>query len=193
MFTIFTSKDEVMDDIPEIYSEWIDIAKKLSDIEEDKAEFYYSYGFFHEKVEDKTLYYKGLFNLYSNMKFDERLEFEMKKVRVDLSLKYKNLFISNRLPKGTIPKIVKDIVTEITKVKMLVEFDYLKNEDIKASIPSINTDIVSFEIIKDAMNNDYSKSQNFDIDSILEKISKNGIDSLSEEEKNFLDQKSKDI
>ena len=41
------------------------------------------------------------------------------------------------------------------------------------------------------VNKDYV--DNLDIDSILDKISNEGLDSLSEEEKDFLDKKSKDV
>jgi len=78
-------------------------------------------------------------------------------------------------------------------VKMLVEYEYNQNEEVKSSIPDVDTNIVSFEIIREAVNNDYSKSQNFDIDSILDKISQKGMDSLSDEEKDFLDKKSKGL
>jgi hypothetical protein len=108
-------------------------------------------------------------------------------------MKSGHLFLSNRLDKGIVPKIINDIVTEITKVKMLVEYEYNQNEEVKSSIPDVDTNIVSFEIIREAVNNDYSKSQNFDIDSILDKISQKGMDSLSDEEKDFLDKKSKGL
>jgi hypothetical protein len=194
MFSILAEKDEVLSDIPNIYSEWLDMAKKLkNDLDESKFEFFYSYGFFHPKVEDKDKYYTELYEKYSVMLFEERLQHELSKVRVDFTMKNGHLVISNRLEKGTIPDIVKSIVTEITKVKMLLEYEYNGNEEVKESIPEVDTNIVSFEIIKDAVDNEYSKSKNFDIDYILDKISNNGLDSLSDEEKEFLDKKSKDL
>ena len=97
------------------------------------------------------------------------------------------------LEKGSIPQVIRKIVNELTKVKMTVEAEYHENYDVKNSIPEIDTDVVSFEIIRDVVKSDYSESQNFDVDGILDKISKNGMDSLSDEEREFLDKKSKDL
>lgn len=195
MFTIYATKEEVLSDLPNIQSEWIDMIKNnmKPDLDESKLDFYYTYGYFHPKVENKEEYYNELFDKCSKMLYDERLEFELSKVRVNLTIKRGQFFLSDRLPKGTIPLLVREIVTEITKVKMLVESEYIDNKEVVDSIPEVDTSIVSFEIIRDVVNSDYSKSQKFNIDSILDKISKNGMDSLSDEEKDFLDKKSKDI
>jgi hypothetical protein len=194
MFTILTTKEEVIIDIPSIYNDWYKVITQVKpDLDESKLDIYYTYGFFHPKVENKEDYYNQMFEKCSVMLFDERVQYELSKVRVNLTMKSGHLFLSNRLPKGTIPKIINDIVTEITKVKMLVEYEYNQNEEVKSSIPDVDTNIVSFEIIREAVNNDYSKSQNFDIDSILDKISQKGMDSLSDEEKDFLDKKSKGL
>ncbi len=194
MFTIFITTEEVMEEFPSIYDKWISIGKEIKpEFNESEVEFYYNYGFFHPKVENKEDYYNEMYEKCATMMFDERLKFELNKVRVELMMKDGHLVISNRLPKKTIPKIVEDIVTEITKVKMLVEYEYNEDEDIKSSIPEVDSSIVSFEIIRDVVNNDYSKSQNFDIDNILDKISKEGMESLSDEEREFLDKKSKDL
>lgn len=194
MFTILTNKEEFLADIPSIYSNWLETVNNFKpDLDHDKIELFYSYGFFHPKVENKEEYYEEMYQKCSKMEFDERLQHEISKVRVNLAIKCGNFLLSDRLPKGTIPKIVLDIVTEITKVKMLVEYEYHQDDNIKNTIPDVDSSIVSFEIIRDVVNSDYSKSQNFDIDNILDKISKQGMDSLSEEEKDFLDKKSKGL
>ena len=191
MFTISATKEEVLEELPFI-NDWINSAKTIkSNLEESELEFYYSYGFFYLKTDNKEEYYTNMLEKCSQMFFDERLQFELSKVRVNLLIKSGHFFISNRLEKGVIPKIIKDIITEITKVKMLVEYEFNQNESIKSSIPEVNSDIVSFEIIRDVVNKDYV--DNLDIDSILDKISNEGLDSLSEEEKDFLDKKSKDV
>lgn len=194
MFTIYVEKEEVLNDYPEVVSKWIQSAKDLNDsFDETKLEFYYSYGFFLPKVENKQDMYEDMFEKCSKMLFDKRFEFELSKVRINLAMKMGQFFISNRMQKGSVPKLVNDIVREITKVKMLVEAEYHENYEVKNSIPELDSSVVSFEIIKDIVNSDYSESQNFDIDSILDKISQKGMDSLSDEEKEFLNKKSKDI
>ena len=128
----------------------------------------------------------------ANMKFEDRLSFEMSKVRVNLTIKSGNFMLSDRLPKGRVPELIANIVSEITKVKMIIESEYHENKDVINSIPDLNRDIVSFEMIKDFVKDDMSVHQ-FDLDSILDKISRGGYDSLSDEEKDYLDKKSKDM
>jgi len=195
MFILDTTKEEVLNDFPFVM-DWINISKDhiiKSDIDEDKIEFYYSYGFFVPKSKNKEELYNQMYEDCIKMKFPERLDFEMSKVRVNITMKIGHFILSNRLEKGSIPEILRKIVTELTKVKMTIEAEYHENFDVKDSIPEIDTDIVSFEVIRDVVKSDYSESQNFDVDGILDKISKNGMDSLSDEEKEFLDKKSKDL
>ena len=195
MFVVDTNKEDVLNDFPFV-SEWIDMSKVhilKREIDESKIEFYYSYGFFVPKVENKEEMYNQMFEDCIKMKFPERLEFEMSKVRVNLTMKLGNFILSNRLEKGSIPEVVRKIVTELTKVKMTVEGEYHENQDVKDSIPEIDRDVVSFEIIRDVVISDYSESQSYDIDAILDKITSEGMDALSKEEKEFLDKKSKDL
>ena len=85
-------------------------------------------------------------------------------------------------------KLINDIVTEITKIKMTLESQMHNNDDIKNSIPPLNEDI-SVQFITDAEVVDVQ----FDIDEILDKISTTGIESLTTGEKDFLDKRSRDI
>ena len=194
MFTIDAEKKEVLEIYPQI-QEWIDVSKYSilkKDINEDKLEFYYSYGYFLPKVENREEFYEGMYESSSKMLFNERFAFELSKVRVNVTMKVGNFVLSNRMPKGALPKSVVDIVREITKVKMTIEGDYYQNQEVIDSIPEIDKSIVSFEIIKDAIKNDYKNTEiEFDLDSVLDKIHSQGLDSLSPEEKEFLDKKSK--
>lgn len=194
MFTIQVEKEEVLNDYPDITQKWMDFLENSGkEIKQDKLEFYYSYGFFVPKVEDKVKFYADVFEKCSNMMYEERFDYELSKVRINMGVKLGQFFMSDRMEKGKVPDIIKDIINEITKVKMLVESEYHENQEVKDSIPELNSDIVSFDIIKDVVSGDYSESQNFDIDSILDKISQKGMESLSDEEKEFLNKKSKDI
>lgn len=198
MFTIPVEKEEVLQDYPNVKTDWIDLANSKflnNELNEDKISFYYSYGFFLPKIKDldkKIDFYENMYENTSKMMFDDRLEFELSKVRVNLTMLVgKNFVLSNRMPKGSIPEIIRKVVTEVTKVKMLVEYEYHNNDSIKKSIPEIDTSIVSFEIIRDVVKDE--NKLNLDIDSILDKISQEGLDSLSDEEREFLDKKSKDV
>lgn len=196
MFTINVEKDELVNQFPEI-KKWVKKIQKMSfskkeEINDSEIEFYCSYGYFVPKSFNGDKYTE-ISEATSKMLFDERLNFELSKVRVNLTMKIGHFVISDRLPKGLVPETVARIVTEVTKVKMMIESDYYQNEEVKNSIPEIDKTFVDIDIVRDVVTNDYKEDKNFDIDSILDKISQKGLDSLSDEEKNFLDNKSKGL
>ena len=109
-------------------------------------------------------------------------------------MKLDNFIITDRLPKGTIPQRVKDIVAEVTKVKMMLESEFSYNKKVLESIPALDKTVVDIEVIKGSDEKKaVQESNSFTIDTILDKISKKGYDSLSKEEKDFLDNKSKNM
>lgn len=192
MFFIPITADEVKE-VPKV-KEWIQnlnlISFDQSKVNLDDIEFSCTFGYFVPKshnTEDKFL---DIFEMMSNMHFEERLNYELSKVRVNVLLKWKKFSISDRLPKGIIPTSVFNLVRELTKVKMTLEFENHGNEDVRNSIPDIDTSIVDVEILNNIASKEIQKD--FNIDDILDKISQNGIGSLSEEEKEFLDNKSKE-
>ena len=127
------------------------------------------------------------------MKYDDRLQFELSKVSVILTIKMKSFVISDKLEKGFIPTSIRLLINEITKVKMMLEYEYYKNEEVRNSIPEIDSEIVSFEIVKEIVQGDGGINEvPLNMDQILDKIVEDGIDSLSDEEKEFLDKKSKE-
>ena len=195
MFILSAKKEDVLSDFPYV-KEWIDNAQTnfiKSEIEESNMDFYYTYGFFVPKVDNREELYTDMYEKTSKMLFEDRLNFELSKVRVNLTMKIgKHFMLTNRLEKGSLPSMVKTIVTELTKVKMTIEAEYSENEEVKSSIPEIDRDIVNLEIIKDVIEKDYD-IKDFDIDELLDKINEAGIESLSDEERDFLNKKSKDI
>lgn len=192
MFYVYVDIEDVLEEYPMV-SYWLDSCEDLlgKPIEDENLDVYYSYGYFIPKVEKRNEYYEELYNMTSKMKFEERLKYELSKIRVNLTLKRKHFFVSNRLEKGFIPLYIKEIVSELTKVKMLVESQYHQNKDVIESIPEVDKTIISFELVKEVINDE--KYNAFDIDQILEKIYNDGMESLSIEEKDFLDKKSKNI
>jgi hypothetical protein len=93
---------------------------------------------------------------------------------------------------------ITNIVKELTKVKMMMEGEFYKDQSVIDSIPPIDPSVVSVKIIReDDIDTDYDNgdeySESYDIDVLLDKISKNGIKSLTEQEREFLDKTSKGI
>lgn len=199
MFVIDAKRKEVAKEFP-IVKDWIKKIKKMkitkTEFDKNDIEFYYSYGFFVPKSKNKEEEYLKSLDLSMAMLYPERLELELSKVRVNISIKLDNFIITDRLPKGTIPQKVKDIVAEVTKVKMMVESEFSYNKIVLESIPALDKTVVDIEIVKgpeDLPIEFVSEAQTFTIDSILDKISKKGYESLSKEEKDFLDNKSKNM
>ena len=190
MFLIPITAEEVKE-IPKV-KEWIQnmnlISFDQSKVDIDDIEFHCSFGYFVPKshnTEDKLI---DIFEMMSNMPFEERFNYELSKVRVNILLKWKKFSISDRLPKGVIPTSVFNLVKELTKVKMTLEFESHGKEEIKKTIPEIDTSLVNIETFNQVASSEIQKD--FNIDDILDKISQNGIGSLSEEEKEFLDNNS---
>ena len=199
MFVIDVERKEVTKEFP-IIKDWLKKMKKIKlnegEFDKDKVEFYYSYGFFVAKSKNNDEEY--LKSLDSNLKmlYPQRLELELSKVRVNISMKLDNFIITDRLPKESVPSKIQDIVAEVTKVKMMVESEFSYNKIVLESIPALDKTVVDIEIVKgpqDLPIEFVSEAQTFTIDSILDKISKKGYESLSKEEKDFLDNKSKNM
>ncbi len=187
MYVIEANIEEVCSELPKV-SKWVrSIHKKILKTEVDMSaiDVSFSYGFFVPKG-DKEDYYESQYTL----KFEERLALEMSKLRVDISLKIGKFSMTNRLNDNMTPVAIKQIVNELTKIKMIIEGKFHENQDVIDSIPEVDTSIVSYRIVgsEDEVE---EKSGSFDIDLILDKINTDGIQSLSEEEREFLDKVSK--
>lgn len=129
-----------------VENEYIDESKKLISILRDseskykntdinKTHWAYSFSYFIKKSDNTPEYYEELYN----MPFNERLEIELKKVRVNLSLSAGYFYISDRVDK--ISDTIKMIVERITAQKMINEQETIGNEDVINSIPTFSEDV----------------------------------------------------
>jgi hypothetical protein len=177
----------------EIVKEWINTIQYNilgREISEENIVTFYHYGYFLPKVENKEDFYQHKFEQYSTMKFEDRLREELSKVRVNVTIKIGEFMMTNRLGKGKIPKIIEDIVTEVTKYKMAIEGSIHNNLEVVDSIPDFDTSIVSIELVKEQISRE---PISYELDDILDKISELGIESLTNEEREFLKNQSKNI
>lgn len=191
MHTINIEIEKVLTECPFV-QQWIDVLKKdilKKEVETSKIIAYYSYGFFVKKSENNVDSIINKLENYMQLKYDDRLKEELSKIRVDVIIKIDNAVFSNRVDKNFIPKTIEEIIAEITKVKMNLEFEEHGDVEIKNSIPPYNDNVVIGFI-------DYnieSEEVELDMDEILDKILTQGYDSLTPAEKEFLDKKSKDV
>lgn len=188
MYLVNTNIEEVVKEFQFVES-WIDtICQNILHKEKDNCKIimFYNYGYFVPKG-------KGAKVEQYEMLYDERLDYELSKVRVNVTIKIDELMFSNRLKKGMMPDIIKSMVSEITKYKMQIESEFHQNDEIKNSIPPFDESVITVEVIKEEMGSDKVEEEYFDLDDILDKIANKGLDSLTESEKDFLDKKSKEM
>ena len=190
MISIKSTVEEAQSECPLII-ERINIIKRTilkTNFDDSKVNILYVYGFFVPKKsgKEKEDLYKKMIDDSSKMIFDDRLKFEMSKLRIDVVINMGNFTMENRLPDGHVPTIIKEMVSEITKVKMMLE----ESDDLEIynSIPPLSG-LVKVEFLE----NGKLPTEELDMDDILDKISNYGMDSLTKLEKEFLDKKSKNI
>jgi hypothetical protein len=201
MYTLNIKTEDTYKEFPHI-KKWIKtIHSKIlkKEMDSTEVEIYYTYGFFIKKSNDnqeRANKYIDMYDRVKSMLYDERVEFELSKVRVDVDISIGSFTLINRL--DVIPLQITNIVKELTKVKMMMEGEFYKDQSVIDSIPPIDPSVVSVKIIReDDIDKDYDNgdeySESYDIDVLLDKISKNGIKSLTEQEREFLDKTSKGI
>lgn len=185
MYIISAEIDKVYEEFPKV-KKWVKVIDtKIKKEESKKIIVYYAYGFSLTK-ETKLIKTEEVYKL----KYKKRLELELSKVRVDITIKSGNTIFTNRMSK--IPQDIINIVNELTKVKMMVEGELHQNQSVIKSIPEVDTSIISYRIVRD---DDYDEEYEtgFNLDDILDKISIEGIESLSDDEKDFLNKSSEDL
>ena len=189
MFILPTTMETIKVEFPEI-NNWLKVIQENfigKEIDEPKVSVFYTYGFFVPK--SKNLY-PG-YPTHLELLFPERLELELSKLRIDVHLIYGKFAIKNRINAPV--KSVVDLVTELTKIKMTLETEYTEDQNVKNSIPPFNSDI-KIKIVKDGEEVNLNEDkEELNLNTILDKISNTGMESLTPEEKEFLNNISREI
>lgn len=202
MNSIKVDREQVELDYPTIYKEFVENLKTSNSLSrksnvEEKSKWFYTWGSFVPVA--KTDEAKVLRDLKSResltMLYPERLEFELSKIRVNVTMEVGKFIRGDRARKSLpVPQSISDIVAETTKVTMLMEQKEVDNQEVIDSIPEIDENIIpksQIDILMGMINgggNVEEELEEFTIDSILDKINDDGIESLTEEEKRFLDE-----
>lgn len=188
MYIIKTTLEESASELNFI-SNWVNsISKNIlnKEVENDKVLIFYNYGYFVSKG-------SGYNVSQLEMMYDERLQHELSKVRVNVTIKIDKFIMTNRIPNNQIPESIKSIVKEITKLKMKAEYEIHKDDSILKSVPPVDESIVSIQIDEFGQGIFEEQEETLDIDNILDKIQTSGIESLTFKEKEFLDKKSREM
>ena len=179
----------------EVIDKWTDVIQFQLDkpIKTENLEFYYSFGSFLPKVQNKEEFYINMWEETGRMLWEQRLEHELAKIRVDLTMKMEKFSITDRMKKDYIPSLVVSLVTEITKLKMMFECEMNGIQEVKDSIPPLDRDYLDEDSVRELLKLAFGGEKTFDLDMLLDKISESGIESLTEAERNFLNKRSREI
>ncbi|CAG7581637.1 MAG: hypothetical protein SLAVMIC_00941 [uncultured marine phage] len=200
MNTIKVTREQVEQDFPHIYEEFVENLRTSNSLSrkinlEEKSKWFYTWGSFVKKA--KTDEEKVLRDLQSREKFDmefpARLELELSKIRVTITMEAGKFMRADRARKHlTIPESIVKIITETTKLQVLLEQKEFNNQTVIDSVPPIDEEVIPKEQVEQFLgeSHDVDEVEELDIDTILEKISAEGMASLTDQEKEFLDNQS---
>jgi len=202
MQLVDTEIESVFENYPKA-KEWFDIIKNkllvnnTTKPESDEPIFQYLYGYFVPKMnsdEEREAYYNEKWEEYKDMIYDDRLKDELSKVRVELVIQIGNFSMVNPLEIDFMPPEVREVIDQNTRVKMVMEYLTHKNEDVLETVPGhdfLLEEVKKSEYYEIEGEQEEQVEEDFDIDEILDQISKQGMESLTSEQKRFLDSKSK--
>ncbi len=138
MITMFVTYDLVCKEYEKESQELINVLRnsnsKYKDTPIEKLHWAYSFSYFRKKSENTPEYYETLFKL----PFEERLEVELKRVRVSLALSAGYFYLSDRVI--NVSDSVKETVRLITTQKMVNEQQMIGDENVLNSIPFVKNE-----------------------------------------------------
>lgn len=191
----------VLTDYPEVVEEFLNNLRssnsQFKDIDLDDIRWYYSWDFTLEDNESELEMSRF------DLKYEDRFNYELGKVKVNVTMKAGQFKRRDRVNSSVVPKEIIDIVDEVVKIMMIEEQKFFDNEEVVKSIPPINTNMYEngdyniYQSYSEAYGLDSyfeeeeEEKMDYELDDILDKISSKGIDSLTKGEKNFLDNQSK--
>lgn len=133
MITVIVNYELVKKEYEKDTQTLIDILRNSNSIykntDVEKTKWVYSFSYFKNKGEYTQEYYENLFH----MKFEDRLEEELKKVRVNLAMSAGYFYISDRV--NGVSDSIKEAVKVVTIQKMINEQQQINDQDVIDSIP----------------------------------------------------------
>jgi hypothetical protein len=189
MFSIKVDRKQAELDYSAQVKKWFDLITNHlgKEIKESKLEFYYTVGFFVPKTDNKEKQFLDNLEKIETLPYNDRLEWELSKLRINLTLSMGNFSISDRMSKKYIPQPIFDLIRELTKVKMLLECEITGDYTQKDSIPEFDNTYLTNDEFKMQLRQLLGKQDDkLDLDTILDKISNLGMDSLTKDELQFL-------
>ncbi len=218
MNSIKVSYEQVLHDYPEVVEEFLTSLKESNsiskNIELEKIKWFYTWGKFSKKAKSeqaKTLKSITIQNRMA-MTYDQRLPHELAIVKVNITMEAGNFLRGDRVSNDSVlSELIIRYENELLKLQMMAEQKEFNEQHILNSIPEPNKEILDelippeVKAMRDKMNEKISNGEqppnattnqnaaraaSYDLDDLLDKISDEGIESLSQEEKDFLKKQS---
>ena len=216
MISIKTNYEQVLKDYPEVVEEFLTNLKESNsvsrNIELEKIKWFYTWAKYNKKPkteEERALNNISLQNRMG-MTYNQRLPLELEKVKVNVTMEAGQFVRGDRVRNDSpISELVAMYEAELLKVQMLNEQKEFNDAHILNSIPEPNKEILDQLVppevkamqdkLREAMENGRMQEEGgganmtrnnhqheYHVDDLLDKISDEGYESLSEEEKAFL-------
>lgn len=181
--------------------------------DEEKFNTFYTFSTFRKKAKsEEEKEERRVFDeeVVPYMLWNERYTFELSKLRTNIIFSVGHFTYSDRISKKHYPQTVLDEFIKMLNFKIRLEIENTDEDrsDVLDSLPELTEEQVEeYNLIKDqieqqqdfiamltgeSIDNEESEDVGFDIDDILDKISDSGMESLTEEEKDFLNSQNND-
>lgn len=200
--------DEMKAWFPKTYKSFIKELRKSkslsSDKPEDEIEWMVSWGFFSKKAktEEEAIQKQIDYDNKLKLVYKERCKADIPKIRINISMKAGYRITTDRSIEKNIPEFIIDMSYEVLKITML-------QEQLTLNDPTVMESLAEFQHLMDDILDEIkemgleipedmegiipksSKNTSLNMDEILDKISENGMSSLSAKELKFLEKMSK--
>jgi hypothetical protein len=131
MKEIKVSYAEMVNDYPKIGGKMMnDLYNSQGSVELEYVHFYYYWHIFPEDSDENLEAYKHL------LKFDERLDYELEKVSVEIYIKYETYIRGEIVDHLPVPKIIEDSLSDMLISTMRYEQIFFNVEEVIESIPN---------------------------------------------------------
>lgn len=197
---VATTKKEMHLEVP-ASKKWTKAIKSMRSYREGfnkkDTQYYYSCTFKVPSNEDELKEYLESAEFAATLPYEERLNYEMSRATVCAYVRNKSFYIGDRIQDNHFPAKIRSVFAEMVKVKMIVEYEVYGNDEIKATVPSLDEDKIDMSVIQKEIES--LKSQidgadaELDLDTILDKINVYGLGSITDKELEYLNQQSKRI
>jgi hypothetical protein len=194
---VVTTKKQMAKDFP-LSKKWTKGMKSMVTDKESFSkknnEYFYGCTFKVPTNQEELADYVADAEFSTTLPFEERLNYELSKVNVSAFVKNKNFVIGDKITNESLPSSVTNMLAEIVKIKMLVEYEIHGDDEIRKTIPEIDSKRVDPKVVQkeiDQLKQQIDEDTEMDLDTILDKINMYGMGSVTKKELDFLNEQSR--